>query len=240
MIGCECAVCRSDDPRDHRFRTSISVESDRGTVILVDTGPDLRMQALRQNMRRLDAVLYTHPHADHIAGLDDVRRFNAVMQQPLPIFGDDRTLSEIRRRFSYIFDPSTPRGGGLPQLTLWPMSGGPFCVDDLAITPVPLMHGTRPVFGFRFGAFAYLTDCNAIPDASFPLLKGLEVLVLDGLRWKPHPTHFAIGEAVEMARRIGAPQTYFIHMTHDVPHAETCANLPPGMALAYDGLMLSM
>jgi phosphoribosyl 1,2-cyclic phosphate phosphodiesterase len=238
MIGCECDVCRSTDPRDQRFRTSIVVESRRGTVVLVDTTPDLRMQALRQRMRRLDAVLYTHAHADHIAGLDDVRRFNAVMQRAMPIYGGATTLAEIRQRFGYIFDPRTPRGGGLPELRLWTIGGGAFCVDDLEIVPVPIMHGSRQIFGFRFGPFAYLTDCNAIPEASLPLLKDLEVLVLDALRPKPHPTHFSLSEAVDMAGRLGAGQTYFTHMTHDLGHAATCAALPAGMALAYDGLSL--
>ena len=240
MIGCECAVCQSTDPRDQRFRTSIVVESARGTVLLVDTTPDLRMQALRQRMRRLDAVLFTHAHADHIAGLDDVRRFNAVMQRAMPVYGDASTLAEIRQRFSYIFDPETPRGGGLPEIRLWTLSGGPFCIDDLEVVPVPLRHGSRQVFGFRLGSFAYLTDCNAIPDASLARLTGLQVLVLDALRTKPHPTHFSLPEAVEMARRIGAPQVYFTHMTHDLGHAATCAALPAGMALAHDGLSIDI
>lgn len=240
MIGCECDVCRSTDPKDQRFRTSILVESGRGNVLLVDTAPDLRMQALRQRMRRLDAILYTHAHADHIAGLDDVRRFNAVMQGPVPIYGDARTLDEIRQRFSYIFDPDAPRGGGLPELRLWTMGGGAFCIDDLEVVPVPVLHGSRPVFGFRVGPFAYLTDCNAIPDASLPLLMGLEVLVLDALRRKPHPTHFSLDQAVAMAGRIGATHTYFTHMAHDLGHAATCAALPARMALAYDGLTLEL
>jgi phosphoribosyl 1,2-cyclic phosphate phosphodiesterase len=236
MIGCDCGVCRSTDSRDKRTRTSILVRDSHGTTLLVDTPPDLRTQALTYGLRRIDAILFTHAHADHIAGLDDVRRFNAINGGPIPLFGDPATVGEIRLRFGYAFDPATPRGGGLPDFRIWTI-GGPFCVQRLEVTPVPILHGRRPILGFRFGRFAYLTDCSGIPPASVALLAGLDVLVLDALRRRPHPTHFSLAEAVAMATQVGARQTYFTHIAHDLGHAETCATLPSTMALAYDGLL---
>lgn len=237
MIGCDCDTCRSEDPRDRRSRPSVYIRLADGTSVLVDTGPDLRAQALTYNIRRVDAILYTHGHADHILGLDDVRRFNVIHRRPIPCFGDERTLWDLRRTFAYVFDPDTPKGGGLPQVDLFTIVG-PFCIGGEEIVPVPLMHGQRSILGFRVGRFAYLTDCSRIPDASWPLLEGLDVLVLDALREDPHPTHFTITEAVDVARRIGARQTYFTHMAHQLRHAPTCDRLPAGMALAYDGLTI--
>ena len=238
MIGCGCATCTSTDPRDRRLRPSIYVET-AATRVLVDAGPDLRAQALRHGIARVDAILFTHGHADHILGMDDVRRFNAVMGAPMPCYGDAATLEDVRRMFSYVFDAATPKGGGLPQLDLH-LIDGRFSVGDVDVLPVPLLHGRRPVLGFRFGRFAYLTDCNAIPDGSWPLLEGLHVLVLDALRLRPHPTHFSVDEAVETATRIGASRTFFTHMCHDLLHAATDPRLPAGMALAYDGLVLEL
>ena len=238
MIACDCATCHSPDPRDTRLRSAIYVEAP-GASVLVDAGPDLRTQALRHRITRVDAILFTHGHADHILGLDDVRRFNAVMAGPMRCYGDGATLDDIRRMFSYVFDPRTPEAGGLLRLDLR-LVDGPLTVGDLTIQPVPLMHGARPILGFRFGSFAYLTDCNEIPDGSWPLLEGLDVLVLDALRVRPHPTHFSLDEAIATASRIGAARTFFTHMCHDLPHAPTDARLPAGMALAYDGLVLEI
>jgi phosphoribosyl 1,2-cyclic phosphate phosphodiesterase len=236
MIGCECATCRSADPRDNRLRPSIFVEGP-STNILVDAGPDLRAQALRRGITRVDAILFTHGHADHILGIDDVRRFNATMSRPMPCYGDARTLDDIRKTFHYVFDPNTPKGGGLPSLDLRQIDG-PLTLGDLSIQPIPIWHGVRPILGFRFDRFAYLTDCNRIDEAAWPLLEGLDVLVLDALRDNPHPTHFSLGEAIEAARRIGARQTFFTHMCHHLAHESTNARLPAGMALAHDGLVL--
>jgi phosphoribosyl 1,2-cyclic phosphate phosphodiesterase len=240
MIGCACATCRSTDPRDSRLRPSIYVEAapnDAGAKLLVDAGPDLRQQALRHRIGRVDAILFTHGHADHILGIDDVRRFNAVMDGPMPCYGDAATLDDIRRTFGYAFAPPAAKGGGLPQLDLREIRS-PVTVGDLEIRPVPLFHGDRPILGFRFGNAAYLTDCSRLADEAWGMLGGLDVLVLDALRERPHPTHFSLSEAIDTAARIGAARTFFTHMCHDLAHASTSARLPAGMALAYDGLIL--
>lgn len=238
MIGCECAVCRSTDPRDARLRPSILVETAR-TTVLVDAGPDLRTQALRHRLRRIDAIVFTHGHADHILGIDDVRRFNAMMKGSMPCYGDERTLGDIRKTFYYVFDTAAPKGGGLPALDLRTIDGS-FTVGDLAVQPIPLWHGTRPILGFRFGRFAYLTDCSRIADEAWPLLEGLDTVVIDALREQPHPTHFSLAEATTAAARIGARQALFTHMCHHLPHEATNAKLPAGMCLAHDGLTLDL
>jgi len=240
MIGCDCAVCTSSDPRDNRLRPSIYVTCDDGTRVLVDTTPDFRQQALRHKIRQVDAVLYTHTHADHIMGLDELRRFNHMSGRAMPLFGDAFTLAELRRVFAYAFDRDAPQGGGIPDLQLWRLAGGALTIGRQEIVPVPLRHGHRMILGFRFGRFAYLTDCNEVPEASFPLLEGLDVLVLDALRHRPHPTHFTVAEALAVAARIGARQTFFTHICHDLPYATTCASLPAGVSLAYDGLQLEI
>jgi len=239
MIGCDCATCRSADPRDKRWRTSVRVETDDGVSLLIDAGPDLRAQALTFAIRRVDAILFTHGHSDHILGLDDVRRFNVLQRRSMPCFGDPATIRDVRRTFAYVFDAATSHGGGLPQLDLFEIAG-PFCIGRQEIVPVPIFHGSRAILGLRLGPFAYLTDCSRIPDASWPLLEGLDLLVLDALRQSPHPTHFSLTEAVDAARRIAARRTCFTHMCHDLGHAATCAVLPPGMELAYDGLVVSL
>jgi phosphoribosyl 1,2-cyclic phosphate phosphodiesterase len=239
MIGCECATCRSDDPRDRRLRPSLFVRAADGTSLLVDAGPDLRAQALTHAITRVDAIIFTHGHADHILGIDDVRRYNSLMKRPMQLYGDHLTLHEIKRMFGYAFDPDTPKGGGIPQLELVEVHG-PFMVGPLHVVPVPIWHGKRLILGLRLGRFAYLTDCSAIPDESWGLLEGVEIVVLDALRRRPHSTHFSLDEAIAASRRIAARQTYFTHMCHDLPHAATNAYLPPGMALAYDGLQLTI
>ncbi len=239
MIGCECATCRSDDPRDRRLRPSVLIRAADGTSLLVDAGPDLRAQALTHAITRVDAIIFTHGHADHVLGLDDVRRYNSLMKRPMPLYADKLTLDEITRMFGYAFNPDTPKGGGIPQLELIEVQG-PITVGPLHVVPVPIWHGTRLILGLRLGRFAYLTDCSAIPDESWALLEGVEVVVLDALRHRPHSTHFSLEQAVAASRRIAAAQTYFTHMCHDLPHAATNAQLPTGMALAYDGLQLNI
>jgi phosphoribosyl 1,2-cyclic phosphate phosphodiesterase len=239
MIGCGCATCRSSDPRDRRLRPSILIEMGDGTVLLVDAGPDLRQQALTYGIRRIDAILFTHGHADHILGLDEIRRYNAMQKCAMPCFGDEATLADLRRVFSYVFDPATAKGGGVPNVETFTIAG-PFCVGREEIVPIPVMHGTREILGFRLGTFAYLTDCSGIPDRSWPLLDGVDLLVLDALRARPHPTHFTLDQAVDAAARIGPARAYFTHMCHDLPHEATCRRLPQGMELAYDGLVVEV
>ena len=239
VIGCDCATCQSSDSKDRRWRPSIYIQLDDGASVLVDASPDLRAQALTFDVRRVDLILLTHGHADHVLGLDDVRIYNFRQRTEIPCLGDSRTVGSVRQMFAYVFDPTTPRGGGLPQLALRALAG-PFSFARRTFIPVPLRHGTLPVLGYRLGAFAYLTDCNEIPDVSWPLLEDLDVLVLDALRRRPHSTHFSVEQAVQVAGRIGARRTYFTHMTHDLLHAETCAQLPDSMSLAHDGLVLDV
>jgi phosphoribosyl 1,2-cyclic phosphate phosphodiesterase len=239
MIGCDCATCRSTDPRDKRLRPSVHIATDDGLSLLVDAGPDLRAQALAHRIRHLDAIVFTHGHADHILGLDDVRRYNFMQQRPVPCFGDERTIADVRQAFSYAFDPATQKGGGLPQVVTYVVAG-PFCIGRQEIVPIPIFHGRRPILGLRIGGFAYLTDCSAIPDESWSLLEGLDVLVIDALRDRPHPTHFTLDEAIDASRRIGARCTYFTHMCHDLPHEATNARLPARVELAYDGLVIEL
>lgn len=239
VIACDCDTCKSTDSRDKRWRPSVHLELDDGTSVLIDASPDLRAQAIAFGLTRVDLILLTHAHADHVLGLDDVRIYNFRQGSAIPCIGSGDTLKSVRRMFSYVFDPATPKGGGLPKLTL-SLLGGSFSVGGCTVVPIPLMHGTLPVHGFRIGKFAYLTDCNAIPDGSWSLLGGLEVLVLDALRHKPHVTHFTVAEAVQAALKIGAERTYFTHMTHDLKHKQTCDMLPDGMMLAYDGLRIAV
>jgi phosphoribosyl 1,2-cyclic phosphate phosphodiesterase len=239
MIGCTCATCRSTDPRDRRLRPSIHVALRDRISVLVDTSIDLRQQALAHGITRVDAVLFTHAHADHILGLDDLRGFNALQGSPIPCYANHGTWDTIRRQFSYVFEGPLQEGGGVPQLTTHEITG-PFVVQGIRVVPVPLWHGKLPILGFRIGNFAYLTDCNRIPDESWRMVENVGVLVLDALRDAPHETHFTVTEAVAAAERIGARQTYFTHMTHDLPHAKTNARLPAGMELAYDGLVLDI
>jgi len=239
MIGCDCATCRSDDPRDTRSRASILITVPGGPSILVDTSPDLRSQALQHNLRRVDAILYTHSHADHVMGLDDVRRFNSLQRAAIPCYGDRRTLADVRRIFGYAFDEAAAQGGGIPKLVLFPL-GGAFSIGPATFTPVPLLHGSRRIYGYRLGNFAYLTDCSAIPEDSWRLLDGVEVVILDALRERPHTTHLSISESLAIVKRLAPERAFFTHMCHDLPHVATCARLPEGVELAYDGLTIEI
>lgn len=238
MIGCHCAVCNSPDPRDKRTRPSIFVRT-AGQRILVDTATELRLQCVANGIDSIDAVLFTHHHADHVVGLDDLRRFNWITQRHVSCYGTERTVDRIRQMFAYAFEPAPDSPHTRPNVELITIDTEPLTIGDAMVTPIPLMHGPLPVLGFRFGNFAYCTDCNYIPDESMARLEGLDVLVLDAVRRKPHTTHFNVAQAVEMARRINPRQTYFTHIAHGLKHEETNRELPDGIALAYDGLRIT-
>jgi phosphoribosyl 1,2-cyclic phosphate phosphodiesterase len=230
-------VCRSSDPRDCRTRPSLLVEFD-GHAVVIDTSPEFRIQALREKMGRLDAVLFTHAHADHLLGLDDVRGFYFRQQAPIPIYANAQCMASIQRVFAYIFDGNYPYGG-LAKLAP-NLIEGPFPLWGLTFTPVPVFHGSLPILGFRFGKAAYVTDFSAIPDSSLALLEGLEVLVLAALRHKPHPAHSTVEHSLAVVERLKPRQTYFTHIAHELGHQQTSRLLPPHVELAYDGLKVEL
>jgi len=237
-IGCDCETCASDDPRDKRLRVSIIIEHQNQTV-LVDTSSDFRQQALRFGLKRLDAVLITHCHADHIFGLDDIRPLN-FRYGALGVYANEKAWLDIRRIFKYIFDP-TYFGGGLPQVIAHTVfAGAPFCLGkDLEVTPLELIHGRLPVMAYRFNDFAYATDLSEIPPHSMDGLRGLDVLVLDCLRFKEHPTHLWLDKSLAYIAELKPRRAYFTHMAHDVKHARDSARLPDGVEWAYDGLVIN-
>jgi phosphoribosyl 1,2-cyclic phosphate phosphodiesterase len=237
VIGCDCPVCTSTDPRNRRMRPGLELDLPGGTLIF-DTSPDFREQALRFGIRRIDAVLYTHPHADHVFGLDDLRAFNFRQRSSIPCYGSPFTLERLRNIFSYVFE-ECQEGGGKPRLDLEPVEA-PFELLGERVVPIPVRHGEMEVYGYRIGGFALVTDVNSIPESSFALLEGVEVLVLSALRWRPHPTHYSVDEALEVAARIGARRTLFTHIAHEVEHGELERKLPKGVEVGHDGLVVEL
>jgi phosphoribosyl 1,2-cyclic phosphate phosphodiesterase len=237
-IGCHCDVCTSSDPRDKRLRPSILLTYG-GRNVLIDTTPDFRAQALRTGMERLDAILFTHEHADHIMGLDDVRPFNFRQKSRIPIYASERTMAAIHRCFLYIFDGSE-KVSSVPQLESYTLNGASFDLFGVEFTPIPLLHGKATVYGFRFDNAAYLTDHSEIPETSLAQLRGLDVLFLDALRYKPHPTHSTVERSVAIAERLAPKRVFFTHICHDLAHARTEEQLPPHIRLAYDGLQIDV
>jgi phosphoribosyl 1,2-cyclic phosphate phosphodiesterase len=234
MIGCTCEVCRSSDPRDRRMRPSVVI-SYGGVRALVDTTPELRLQCITHDVQSIDAIVYTHAHADHIMGLDDVRRFNAIRGGPLDVWADAATHGTLSRCFGYAFVGPTPDLKVFrPHLVPRTIENS-FDIGGVGWTPIPLFHGEMPVLGFRIGRLAYCTDVSKIPETSFDLLRDLDVLVLDALQPQRHTTHFSLEEAIAAATRIGAGQTLFTHIAHRMAHEATNKTLPPNMQLAYDG-----
>ena len=249
VMACSCDVCTSDDPRDSRLRPSMCIQFVDATgqerVVLIDTSPDLRQQSLRENLNRCDAILFTHNHVDHTFGLDEVRRFNAVMKQPIEIYAERHTLDHLHRVFQHVFEPHKNVNDSFVA-TLVPNE---IVVDEhidlfgVVFTPMRLLHGRLPIIGYKIDVpdgitMAYCTDVSSIPPETWPMLEDLDVLVLDMLRFRHHPTHLTVDQAVEIAEQIGASQTWFIHMTHCISHAEVDESLPTSMNLSYDGLRI--
>lgn len=233
--GCNCAVCTSTDPKNKRCRPSIVVTTDNGANILVDTPPELRLQLLASHVTRLDAILYTHSHADHIFGLDDVRSFNMRQKMTMPVYAEPTVERDIRRIYEYIFTV-TQEGGGKPQIEingLEPLR--PLVIDGLEILPLRVFHGNLPILAFKFGtSFAYVTDVSRIPDETWPYLKNLDLLILDAVRREPHETHFHLAESLKVVSNLKPKRTLFTHLSHDYDHAAVNRELPPGVELAYD------
>lgn len=236
-LACHCRVCSSSDPHDKRTRPSVLLEFD-GRVVVIDTTPDFRAQAMREGIERLDAVLFTHDHVDHVLGLDDVRPFYFRQQTPIPIFADSRCMEGIRRIFAYIFAQNYPYGG-LARLEPH-LIEGPFELWGERIIPLPVLHGNLPVVGFRIRDFAYVTDFSDIPETTLAMLEGLDVLVLDALRHKPHPTHSTVENSLRLVERLKARRAFFTHIAHELAHAETNAAFPPHVRLAHDGLKVEI
>lgn len=243
QIGCDCAVCRSPDPRDRRTRCGAVIETRTGVRLLIDTPPELRLQLVAAGIASVDAVLFTHEHADHIHGIDDLRAFSIRRRAPLPFYAEPATFDTLQTRFPYIFDaafrplPGTSRPEGTRHAVT---PGVPFQVHETAVLPIAVPHGRASVVGYRVGDLAYITDAKTLPDSALAALAGVRVLVLNALLRTPHPTHLSIAEAVEMAQRVGAERTYLTHLTHDNLHAELAAELPPGIAPAHDGLVVEL
>lgn len=238
MIGCHCAVCESRDLKDKRLRSSILVQS-ANTTLVVDTTPDFRTQMLRVHNDKLDAVLFTHSHKDHVAGLDDVRAYNYFQHKPMQVFATEQTQAQLRREFYYAFENNGY--AGLPQLDIRTIGYQPFIVNDIPVIPVKVWHHKMEVLGFRFGKFTYITDANKIDAGQKELIKGSEVMVINGLRKEKHISHFSLGEAVDLAEELQVPRTYITHISHQLGlHEEVERELPQHIRLAYDGLSLDI
>ncbi len=237
VIGCRCAVCTSSDPRNRRMRPSLWIEFG-GKHVVIDTPAEFRLQAIEHGIPRLDALLYTHAHADHVFGIDDIRRFNQMQREVIPLFASDETLKALERIAGYIFDRSID-GWNVPKADPRPIHGE-FNLLGARVEPLWVWHGKLRVTAFRIGGFAYVTDCSKIPGESMQRLYGLDVLVLGALRYEPHPAHFSIGEAVEVIEKLRPKRAFLTHLCHDVDHATAEAELPPHIRLAYDGLALEL
>lgn len=239
VLGCECDTCRSDDPRDKRFRTSAYLTTTQGTKILIDISPDFRMQALTHHISWIDGILITHAHHDHIGGLDELRQVNFLMKQNVSVYGDASSLQEIRTRFDYIFK-ETQIGGGKPQLDLHLIEAQQeFFIKEQKILPIEVVHGELPILGFRMDGLTYITDASDLSPATIKSLQHTRVLVINALRFRPHPTHFSLEQTLAMIQQI-APQTaYLVHMTHNIKHDEVEKTLPANVYLAYDNLAIA-
>ena len=244
MIGCDCPICTSPDPRDRRDRAGAMVRypdaSGVERTVLIDTTPELRHQMLRHRVKRLDAVTYTHAHADHVFGIDDLRPFNVAMKQPIDIYAEPSVCQWMRHSFAYIFEPhKNTNPSFVPQLLLHEVHAGvPFSIAGVSWTPIRLLHGRLPILGYRVADVAYCTDCSAIPPESYPALEGLDVLVIDALRYRHHPTHMTVDQALAAIDHLQPRRAYLTHIAHDILHADLEKHLPPNVTLAHDGLTL--
>lgn len=238
IIGCQCAVCLSEDIRDKRLRTSLMIESSN-TRIVIDSGPDFRQQMLREDVRTLDALVFTHAHKDHLAGMDDIRAYNYLQNRPMDLYANKHTQEVMRREFDYIF--SGENYPGIPQINLHEINkDNSFRIGDIEIQPIEVMHYKLPVLGFRIGGFTYITDANFISEEELAKIKGSDILVLNALRKEKHISHFTLEEAIEVAQKTNAKKTYFTHLSHQMGfHKEVEKELPEGIFLAYDGLQLN-
>ena len=241
LISCKCSVCRSRNKKNHRLRASAWIQA-RGKSILIDTSPDLRQQALREKIERVDAVLYTHPHADHVHGIDELRSYNFIQKASIPVFGNAWTCEELKSKFSYIFKPSYVEGGGIPQLELNQFDSkiDQLDVQGIPVIPISLSHGSKECVAYRVDSVAYVTDCSYIPETSLDRLKGLSVLVLDCLRLEPHKTHFNLDQALATVDAVRPKKTFFTHLSHDFDYSKWIKKLPKGVTLAYDGLKITV
>jgi phosphoribosyl 1,2-cyclic phosphate phosphodiesterase len=240
LIGCGCKVCKSKDPKDNRTRASVWVQT-QNKSILIDTSTDLRAQALRAKIGRIDAVLFTHPHADHLNGIDEIRSFNFIQRETIPVYGNSWTCDELKNRFNYIFQPTPIEGGGIPQVDLKQFRSNVPSIDvvGVPVTPIALQHGSKECIGYRINSVAYVTDCSFIPAESMERLKGLSVLVLDCLRLTPHSTHFNLEQSLTVISQLKPKRTFLTHMGHDFGYKQWVKKLPKGITLAYDGLKIS-
>lgn len=238
VIGCDCPTCTSSDLRNHRTRSSVALALNDGKVLLIDCGPDLRQQALREKLPRVDAVLCTHTHADHVHGIDDLRAFCLLQRQQILLYGSEEAMATISGRFGYTLREPNNRWD-MPVLGVKPING-PFEVCDVIVTPIPVQHGYISIYGFRIGSMAYLTDISGIPPTSLGLLHDLDVLLLDCLRYREHHTHINLEQSLRYAQTIGARNTYLIHMTHEMEYGALTSQLPDGVHVAYDGLRLDI
>jgi len=238
FIGCDCAVCTSTDPRNKRTRSSILISGKEGNI-LVDTSTDLRFQALSNNIRRVSAVLFTHAHADHIHGIDELRSFNFIQKERIPCYGNSNTVDKITSMFSYIFE-GTWKGGGIPRLDMNTVEPGDFTVLGRTIKAVPVMHGDLQIFSYRFGSFAYVTDCSSIPPESMKMLEGLDLLILGALRFTPHYTHFTVQQALETVSILRPRRTILTHMGHEIDYEKASGELPEGVEPGYDGMRIEL
>jgi phosphoribosyl 1,2-cyclic phosphate phosphodiesterase len=238
MVGCDCAVCTSTNKKDTRLRSSVLVQSET-TTIVVDATPDFRYQMLREKVKRIDAVLITHPHKDHVAGIDDTRPFQFFQQSPTQVYGNAISLNGIKKEIPYAFEEK--RYPGVPKIDLYEIDLNPFIIGDIPATPVLVWHHKMPVYGFRFGSFTYITDANRIDEESKRKIRGSKILVLNALRKEEHISHFTLDEAVEMVKELEIPEGYFTHISHQLGlHDEITAALPPNIFLAHDGLKISL